>query len=229
MTDHAGLFLDQVCVALHGRRLLMLDTHVAPGEIVTVMGPSGAGKSTLLAYICGTVPPIFDMSGRVWLDGRDITARAPQHRHVGILFQDDLLFPHLSVGGNLAFALPKAVRGRAARRARVVAALAEAGMRDFADRDPATLSGGQRARVALLRVLLSEPRLLLLDEPFSKLDATLRIQFRAFVFSCARERNLPVLMVTHDPDDAAAAGGRAIEVTGAADEEHARANPGPDC
>lgn len=205
-----GLLLDRVEVRLDGRLLVSLGVQIAPGEVLTVMGPSGSGKSTLLSVVIGTVEPAFTVSGRVLLDGRDITALPPQRRHVGILFQDDVLFPHLSVGGNLAFGLPPEVRGRAARRARIEEALADAGLAGFADRDPATLSGGQRARVALMRVLLSAPRALLLDEPFSRLDAGLRDQIRSFVFDCARRLGLPVLMVTHDPEDARAAGGRIV-------------------
>ena len=131
---------------------------------------------------------------------------------MGLLFQDDVLFPHLSVGGNLAFGLPAHIRGRAARMDRVRAALADIGLAGFQDRDPTTLSGGQRARVALMRMLLSEPEALLLDEAFSKLDMGLRAQIRSLVFDTARARGLPVVQVTHDRADAEAAGGRLVEM-----------------
>ena len=117
----------------------------------------------------------------------------------------------MSVGGNLAFALPRGVKDRARSIDR---ALAEAGLEGFAPRDPATLSGGQRARVALLRTLLAEPRALLLDEPFSRLDAGLRGTIRAFVFAEARARGLPVVLVTHDVEDARAAGGAVLTPLG---------------
>jgi putative thiamine transport system ATP-binding protein len=207
----AGLILEDVSITLGAETLLApLDLAVRPGETATVMGPSGSGKSTLLAFVAGFLGPPFRARGRVMLDGRDLAGIAPERRRVGLLFQDDLLFPHLSVGGNLMFGLAAHVRDRAERRRRVEDALASADLAGFADRDPATLSGGQRARVALLRVLLSEPAALLLDEPFSKLDAELRGQFRAVVFAESARRGLPTLMVTHDPEDAAAAGGRVV-------------------
>ncbi|MCU0854695.1 MAG: ATP-binding cassette domain-containing protein [Rhodobacteraceae bacterium] len=207
MAEAEGLHLQGVTLSLQGRRLLSIDRRVAPGEVLTVMGPSGSGKSALLAAITGTLPPAFEMTGRILLDGHDITTLPTEARHVGILFQDELLFPHLSVGGNLAFGLPAAVKGRAERRRQIEAALADVGLAGFADRDPATLSGGQRARVALMRMLLSKPCALLLDEAFSKLDADLRDQVRSLVFGIARDRDLPVLQVTHDAADAEAAGG----------------------
>ena len=189
-----------------------LDLMVEAGQIVTIMGPSGCGKSSLLGFICGTLDPAFAARGQVLLDGEDMGARPPERRRIGILFQDDLLFPHLSVAENLAFGLPAAIRDRGLRAARIAAALAEAGLADFGARDPATLSGGQRARIALMRTLLAEPRALLLDEPFSKLDAALRGRIRSFVFDHARANALPTLMVTHDPEDAAATGGPVIEI-----------------
>lgn len=207
------LRLDAVHLRLHGRELVRrLDLSIAPGECLTVMGPSGCGKSTLLNFLAGTLDPVFAASGGVFVGDVDITALPPQHRRVGILFQDDLLFPHLSVGGNLAFALPPDERRPAVRRQRVDEALADAGLPGFAERDPATLSGGQRARVSLMRTLLARPRALLLDEPFNKLDEQLRGEFRAFVFEHARDHALPTLMVTHDEADARAAGGRVVRL-----------------
>jgi putative thiamine transport system ATP-binding protein len=201
-----------VSVTLRGERLIEnLSLTVGPGEITTVMGPSGSGKSTLLAFACGTLDPAFTEKGRVILNGIDVTHLPPEERRMGILFQDDLLFPHLSVGENLAFGLPRGLSSDE-RRARIEAALADADMETFAERDPATLSGGQRARIALLRTLAAEPRALLLDEPFSKLDARLRERFRHFVFQHATEQSLPTLLVTHDPADATAAGGPVIEI-----------------
>ncbi len=207
----AGLRLERLEIRLDGRPLVSLDRRVAPGAVMTVMGPSGSGKSTLLAVITGTVAPVFAVSGRVALNGRDLDGVPPHRRRVGILFQDPMLFPHLSVGGNLAFALPPAVKGRAMRRDRIEAALRDADLAGFADRDPATLSGGQRARVALMRVLLAAPDALLLDEPFSRLDAALRAQMRAFVFERVRAHGLPTVMVTHDAEDAEALGGPVVE------------------
>lgn len=206
---HKGLSLRNVTIFKGATPLIRLHHDVAPGEVLTIMGRSGVGKSTLLAFITGTLPAGFTATGDVWLDGHNITHAAAHQRRVGILFQDDLLFPHLSVGANLAFGLPPGGT-RTDRQARIDAALAEVGLDGFASRDPATLSGGQKARVALMRMLLSDPCALLLDEPFSRLDAALRAQVREMVFDRARSRALPVLMVTHDAEDAQAADGAII-------------------
>jgi putative thiamine transport system ATP-binding protein len=211
MTD--TLRLEAVRIALTTRTLIAkLDVTVAPGECVTLMGPSGCGKSTLLGYISGSLDRVFSASGRVLIGEFDVTRLAPERRRVGILFQDDLLFPHLSVGGNLAFALDSQGHDRRLRHERIEQALSEAELQGFAGRDPATLSGGQRARVAVMRTLLSGPKVLLLDEPFNKLDAQMRGDFRRFVFGHAAERGLPTLLVTHDEADAPA-GGRVIRLT----------------
>lgn len=208
-----GLFLRDVTITKGKTPLLSVSHDIAPGAVLTIMGPSGVGKSTLLAFVTGTLAADFTATGRVELDGHDITNAPAHQRRVGILFQDDLLFPHLSVGANLAFGL-KAGGTTAERAAKVTEALAEVGLEGFEDRDPATLSGGQKARVALMRMLLSEPCALLLDEPFSRLDAALRAQVRDMVFDRARARGLPVLMVTHDAEDAQAAGGVIVTLGG---------------
>ncbi len=208
-----GLTLDALVLRLGARVIAQMSVEVAPSAVLTVMGPSGSGKSSLLAAIIGAAPRAFTVSGRVLLGARDVSDAAPHARRIGILFQDDVLFPHLSVGQNLGFGLPPG-QSRAQRQTAIDTALERAGMAGFAGRDPATLSGGQRARVALLRALLSRPDALLLDEPFSRLDAELRAQFRAFVFSQTRAHGLPVILVTHDPDDARAAAGRIMDPMG---------------
>lgn len=209
------LELQEVAVAPKGARPLFppISLTVSPGEVATLMGPSGIGKSTLLDAVGGHLAHGFTLSGSINLDGTDITPLPPEARRVGLMFQDAVLFPHLSVGDNLAFGLAHSVRGRAERRAAVEEALKRAGLGGLYDRDPATLSGGQRSRAALMRTLLAEPRALLLDEPFAKLDAALRGEMRAFTFTHIRDRSIPALMVTHDPADAEAAGGSVIELT----------------
>lgn len=178
-----------------------LNFQVKPGEILTLMGASGTGKSTVLNWIIGELDPIFCATGELWLNGSRRDLLPVEKRCIGILFQDDLLFPHMSVGQNLAFALPERFKGKQIRRDALHKALAEVGLPDFHDRDPTTLSGGQRARVSLLRALLAEPDALLLDEPFSKLDSALRMQFRAFVFEQITKLKIPTILVTHDPSD----------------------------
>ncbi|NWN82259.1 MAG: ATP-binding cassette domain-containing protein [Halomonas sp.] len=202
-TSHT-LALEEVRLALSGRTLVEIDTLIGPGEVLTVMGPSGAGKSTLLAMIAGFLDPAFEARGQVWLRGRDITALPAEARGVGLLFQDPLLFPHLSVAGNLRFGMSRHMKDK---NARIEQALHDVGLAGFGPRDPTTLSGGQQARVALLRLLLSEPAAVLLDEPFSRLDRQLRHEMRQLVFDRLRNAGLPSLLVTHDHEDAEDAGG----------------------
>lgn len=208
ITSNDGLWIKELCVKKRdGTVLFELSAQVPRGETLAIMGPSGAGKSTLLSAITGTLSPEFRASGSVSLNGRDISSLSPEARKVGILFQDHLLFPHLSVAENLALGLNRKSKDR---RARVSEALADIDLRGFEHRDPATLSGGQRARVALMRMLLSAPEALLLDEAFSGLDQDLRARMRNLVFHKARTAKLPVLMVTHEQEDADAAGGELI-------------------
>lgn len=191
-----------------------LRLHVPPGDILTLMGPSGCGKSSVLAAIAGTLASVSEgllplqLQGSVQLNGRELSHLPTHQRGVGLVFQDALLFPHMTVAENLLFAVPVndtkgASLTTAQRQARVQQALQEAELSGMGNRDPSTLSGGQRARVALMRALLAEPQVLLLDEPFSKLDAALRAQLRPWVFAHVRERRIPVVLVTHDEQDVA--------------------------
>jgi putative thiamine transport system ATP-binding protein len=207
------LRLEAVMLEVGGRRLFPpVSETISPGEVMTIMGASGAGKSSLLSFLCGTLSTAFTSSGRVFLGDRDLTRISPEFRRLGILFQDDLLFPHMSVSQNLAFGLEPGVRSKQERRQKIAEALVEAGLEGFEDRDPATLSGGQRARISVMRVLLSQPGALLLDEPFSRLDPANRQRFRDFVLDHARQRRLPTLMVTHEAEDAEAGGGRILRL-----------------
>jgi putative thiamine transport system ATP-binding protein len=198
-----------------GRVLLQgLQLGVDRGTIHTVMGPSGCGKSSLLAAICGTLAEGLAFEGEVRLGDQRIDTLPTERRRVGILFQDDLLFSHMTVFENLLFAVPAIHRTAAGpghptrltaqeRRERVSQGLTDLDMAAFAHADPATLSGGQRARISLMRALLAEPQALLLDEPFSRLDAALRERTRRFVFDLVARRKLPALLVSHDDADIA--------------------------
>ncbi|WP_432463788.1 ATP-binding cassette domain-containing protein [Agarivorans sp. QJM3NY_33] len=183
------------------KQVLLSGFHlrVERGEIVTLMGPSGCGKSSLLAAIAGTLDGNFTCSGTIQLANREISKLPQAQRRVGMLFQDDLLFPHFNVAQNLQFAL--AQREQAAASSIIAQALADAGMAGYQQRDVASLSGGQRARISVLRSLLAQPQLLLLDEPFSKLDTPLRQQFRQFVKDKIEALNIPAIVVTHDVED----------------------------
>ena len=225
-----NLHLEEIHIALSGKTLIELNETVAPGEVLTVMGPSGSGKSSLLAYIAGFLPPAFTARGRIRLGKDDVTALPPERRGIGLLFQDPLLFPHLSVGGNLRFALRSSTPGISGtsdisstsgissasskrKDALIAARLAEIGLPGFASRDPATLSGGQKSRVALLRLLLSSPRAVLLDEPFSALDTTLRAELREHVFTTLHQAALPTILVTHDKQDTPTATSKVLHLS----------------
>jgi putative thiamine transport system ATP-binding protein len=196
-----------LCLQLHALRtptqtlVRDLQLDVPAGAVHTIMGPSGSGKSTVLAAVCGTLAPELVFDGTVHLNAIRIDQLSIQNRKVGILFQEDLLFAHLTVRENLLFAIPNGVRQ--VREKLCAQALSDVEMVDFLHANPATLSGGQRARVALARALLAQPHALLLDEPFSKLDAGLRTRMRELVFGLIRQRGIPALLVTHDVSDVA--------------------------
>lgn len=205
-----SLELRDVSIWLHGRALVPpLTACVPPGEVLVLMGESGSGKSSLLAFLAGLLEPPLEARGAVRLDGRDISTLPTEARRIGLLFQDDLLFPHLSVLDNLLFALPAGAR--AERVALAEQALQRAGLAGYGAHLPGSLSGGQRARVSLLRALLARPRALLLDEPFSKLDAALRQRLREFVWTELRNQQVAAVLVTHDAQDVPP-GARVVEL-----------------
>ncbi|MDD8059465.1 MULTISPECIES: ATP-binding cassette domain-containing protein [Shewanella] len=210
MANTSSLVIEQLTLKRQQQVLLSLNETIAGGDILTVMGPSGSGKSTLLNWLTGMLPKGFSASGDIYLNEKKITDIASHQRQIGLLYQDPLLFPHLTVAGNISFAMP--AEAKAQRKATISQALSQVGLAGLEQRCPQSLSGGQQARVALLRVLLSQPKAILLDEPFSKLDSQLRQETRQLVFEQIRQHKLPAIMVTHDQSDADAAQGKIISL-----------------
>ncbi|AMO58383.1 hypothetical protein GZ77_19320 [Endozoicomonas montiporae] len=197
-----SLELKQVAIGLAHRPLFEpVSLTVAAGKVFSLMGPSGCGKSTLLSFVAGTLGEQFDARGDILLDGQPLQGVPVEKRRVGILFQDPLLFPHMTVLENMMFAAPAGAQ--AGKKQKAQAALESIGLQQCAGYYPRQLSGGQAARVSLLRTLAAEPCALLLDEPFSKLDRETRAHFRALVFTTIAQRNIPAILVTHDEDDIA--------------------------
>ncbi|MGV8938282.1 MAG: ABC transporter ATP-binding protein [Allorhizobium sp.] len=176
-----------------------LDLPIGPGQFVTLLGPSGCGKSTTLRMLGGFEDP---SSGEIYLDGKPISHLPPNKRNVNIVFQDYALFPHLSVGRNIAFGLELKGLDSASIHKRVTELLALVELQDFADRMPDQLSGGQRQRVALMRALAPDPDVLLLDEPLSALDAKLRQQMQIELKEIQRTTGKTFIFVTHDQEEA---------------------------
>jgi ABC-type Fe3+/spermidine/putrescine transport system ATPase subunit len=182
-----------------------LSLDVASGELLALVGASGSGKTTTLRMVAGYERPD---AGRILLEGRDITALPPERRGFGMVFQHYALFPHLSVGDNVAFGLEARGVNRRERRARTERALENVGLGGAADRQVQSLSGGEQQRVAVARALIIEPPVLLLDEPLSNLDPTLRTAMREELRRTLRGRGVTVLFVTHDQEDAFAVADR---------------------
>ena len=168
-------------------------------HLLAILGPSGCGKSTLLNIAAGLVAPD---SGEVWLNGQNYTQLAPEKRRAGLMFQDYALLPHLNVWENVAFGLKMQGVAHEAAQQRARAMLAQVGLSAESERSTDTLSGGEQQRVALARALIIEPRLLLLDEPFSSLDNNLRLQLRKQTMTLIRQQNIPSILVTHNPEEA---------------------------
>ena len=200
MTGFEGLHLDQL-VLRQDDFTLAADCRVPQGARVAIIGPSGAGKSTLLAAIAGFLPPA---EGRILWAGRDLGPLPPGDRPCSILFQDNNLFPHLSVAENVALGLRPSLRLTAAERAQVAAVLHRVGLTGLEARKPAQLSGGQQSRAALARALLRSRPILLMDEPFAALGPALRAEMLALVAEICATSGATLLMVTHDMADARA-------------------------
>ncbi len=176
-----------------------LSLAVEPGELVALLGPSGCGKTTALKVVAGLLRPT---GGDVRVGGRSVTGIPPERREAAMVFQKPLLFPHMSVARNVGFGLKMRKAPKEEAGVRVREALRRVRMEGFADRAPEELSGGQQQRVALARALVTEPRLLLLDEPFSALDASLREEMRELVLRLQREGDHTTVFVTHDQEEA---------------------------
>ena len=196
----------------YGARALLRDINlsVAAGEIVALLGPSGSGKSTLLAIVAGLQQPL---GGSVWFDGQDITHQPPEQRRFALMFQDFALFPHLNVLDNVAFGLVEQKQGKASARAQALEMLSLLGLAEHARHKVWHLSGGEQQRVALARALITQPRALLLDEPFSALDADLRASLREEFKARIQAAGMPTLLVTHDEQEARAMAARAVRLS----------------
>ncbi|CCM75310.1 ABC transporter ATP-binding protein [Rhizobium mesoamericanum] len=184
-----------------------LDLSIAKGELVALLGPSGCGKTTTMRSIAGLLSPA---SGRITLDGGDITRVSANKRNVGLVFQSYALFPHLTVYENVAFGLRLKGIGGKDLDAKVRAGIKSVDLAKFADRKPAELSGGQQQRVALARSMVMEPKVLLLDEPLSNLDARLRVEMRAELQRVQKETGVTMIFVTHDQIEALALADRIV-------------------
>lgn len=177
---------------------MTFDLQVAAGERIAIVGPSGAGKSTLLNLIAGFVLPT---QGNIWLNGENHTRSAPYERPVSMLFQENNLFPHLTVQQNLALGLKTSSKLTALEQDQIERVADAVGLTSFLSRLPNSLSGGQKQRVALARCLLRDKPILLLDEPFSALDPELRMDMLNLIDELCHSKNLTLLLVTHQPSE----------------------------
>ncbi|RMF00398.1 MAG: ABC transporter ATP-binding protein, partial [Alphaproteobacteria bacterium] len=196
----SGITIEDLSLSFDTTEVLRgVNLEIRPGELFTFLGPSGSGKSTLLRAIAGFGPI---PSGRILIGEDDITSLPPWRRNVGMVFQSYALWPHMTVRRNVAFGLEEQKVPAREIRPRVDAALKLVGLLELAERRPSQLSGGQQQRVALARTIVVEPRVLLLDEPLSNLDANLRVQMRREILELQRELNLTTIFVTHDQEEA---------------------------
>ncbi|MEK7232130.1 MAG: ABC transporter ATP-binding protein [Pseudomonadota bacterium] len=176
-----------------------IDLAIEPGEFFALLGPSGSGKSTLLRVLAGFAQP---QAGRVLVDGKDISAVPPWQRDIGMVFQNYALWPHMTVHDNVAFGLEERRLPKNVIEQKVAAVLELVGLKEFGSRRPSQLSGGQQQRVALARTIAIEPKVLLLDEPLSNLDAKLRVHMRMELLALQRKLGVTTIFVTHDQEEA---------------------------
>lgn len=205
-----GLSLSELAVGYDRPLFDPLTMSIAPGEIVAVLGASGSGKSTLLKTIAGVLDPL---SGRIEIDDSDMARTPINERRVGLVFQEPLLFVHLDVVDNIAYGLRRHGMPKAEARLRGSELLDWVGLAGYEHRAVRELSGGQAQRVALARALAPEPRVMLLDEPFSALDTELRSRLAREVAALVRERDCATLYVTHDPGEAEAIADRVVRLS----------------
>ncbi len=217
MSDASFLSLEKLTLA-YGDTVAVkdLDLSIRKGELVAFLGPSGCGKTTTMRSIAGLLTPA---SGRISLDGTDITRVSANKRSVGLVFQSYALFPHLSVFENVAFGLRLKKMPASDIETRVTAGLKSVGLSKFAARKPAELSGGQQQRVALARSMVMEPKVLLLDEPLSNLDARLRLEMRTELQRVQKETGVTMIFVTHDQGEALSLADRIVVMLNGAIEQ----------
>ncbi|MFN4091197.1 MAG: ABC transporter ATP-binding protein, partial [Alphaproteobacteria bacterium] len=217
MSDASFLSLEKLTLA-YGDTVAVkdLDLSIRKGELMAFLGPSGCGKTTTMRSIAGLLTPA---SGRISLDGVDITRVSANKRSVGLVFQSYALFPHLSVFENVAFGLRLKKLPASDIETRVTAGLKSVGLSKFATRKPAELSGGQQQRVALARSMVMEPKVLLLDEPLSNLDARLRLEMRTELQRVQKETGVTMIFVTHDQGEALSLADRIVVMLNGAIEQ----------
>ncbi len=206
-----GIRVDEIVMTFGKVRALDgVSVEIGAGELFFLLGPSGCGKTTLLRCIAGLEEPD---EGRVWFGDRDVTRMPPHKREAAMVFQSYALWPHMTVGRNVAFGLEERGVGRKEVRERVAEVLAMVRLEGFGDRSIDEMSGGQQQRVALARALVVRPRCLLLDEPLSNLDAQLRIEMRREIRRIVKENDLTAVYVTHDQEEALAMADRMAVLT----------------
>lgn len=188
-----------------GTLLRLPEFSLAAGESLGVMGPSGCGKSTWLRWLLGVDQPYVSISGTIKIADRQLNKLPIEKRTIGLVMQEQVLFPHYNVEENLAFALAPQGLSRTAQQTIIRQKLADIGLAGYATRRPEQLSGGERARVALLRSALGKPQLILLDEPFNGLDQARRQQVCQWTYDFLRTEGIAAIIVSHDPDDLRAA------------------------